>query len=286
MTSHRNIPCSLLAAMLATSSGCAWIVGLDDHHLDTSPSDASVLDATEEDVSVDQDASDASHEDSSADAPGDQVQEEAADAHDASDAPDAPDGEAAASITKDFPIQADEDDGMWTQCSQALSDERLYYSSTEHTINVSQDQEDECAGLRFDLSEIPKGAHIVSATLTLTKVDAPLSDTDSIEVKVWDSANTPPFNDAHIEQAALHDPAGLWTGAAVQGWLPKTAAGQTTSPDLSTLVQHIVDLATWNDGGSHVALFLQRQAMVNTYVAFDDFSGMTPGVLHVTWQPQ
>jgi hypothetical protein len=296
MPSATRIPFGIApcVAMILSASfgGCAWIVGLEDHRLDPGAADAATVDAPA-DVSVDtgSDAQDASHEDASADVaidpPEEQPPEASDDVADSGDAQGEGDAEAAAPLTITATISADEDDGMWNMCTQSPSDERLRLSPSERVICVSDDADDQCAGLRFDLSAVPAGATIQSAILTLAKVNAPITAAETIQVKVWDSPSTPAFNDAHTEVAVEHDPgATIWTGGVVQDWHPDASAGPTSSPDLSLLVQRVVDLPSWGSPDTRVTFLLLRQSLPITYVCFaDSSSGVNAASLKIVYVP-
>jgi hypothetical protein len=285
----RYAACATVLCVLS-QGGCAWIVGLQDHHLDQSAPDASAADSPS-DVSTDPDVFDASQEDAPVDTAIDQNQEQTPeasdDAADAEDAQPEADVEAAAPVLITVNISADQDDATWIHCTQSPSDERLYISPTEHWVCVSDDADDECTGLRFDLSGVPAKATITSATLTVTKVSAPIYPENTIQVKVWDSTNTPQFDESHTELAVNHDPAAtVWGAGAVQDWHPQPLAGPTTSPDVKALVQHVVDLPSWGATGTYVTFLLQRQSIYNMFVCFADFSsGVNAASLTVTYQP-
>ena len=303
-------------AVFATIAGCAVIAGLDEHTLEGAPPDAAQ--DSPADTSADlTDGTESGNSEAGADSPVDVSQEPVPDASDDGaeagrdadsgeaspetdadasevevdaaeegvDAPEEPDSahDAGPQVVTDT-IWADEDDGMWIQCGGSPSDERLYYAAGDKGIFVSDDTDNECAGVRFHLS-IPKGAVIDSAIITLHLYDWSTSPGDTMRVRVFDSGSTPPFHDNHTEPAVQHDPAGVWS-SSVDGWEPGATGGPVKSPDLSTLVQHVIGLPSWESDGAQgtIAFLITPQSMYNTYVGFEDSaSGTNPPSISVTY---
>src|SRR5262245_3230402 len=130
-------------------------------------------------------------------------------------------------------IQTDADDAMWMNSVTAPSDERLSYLPTDKADYISNDQDQESAGLRFSL-DVPPGATIVSAVLTIEFIGGDYTAADEFRVRVWDSSSVPAFNDAHTELPPMHDPAGLAV-LEVTGWTLPATSPVSTSHDVSPL---------------------------------------------------
>lgn len=280
-------PGSRLVALLAAAIGlaaCARIAGLEDHHLEQPGSDASIdaaaeagADAADGDSAVGDsaDASEAAID--VADVTAEEPSEAGGDV-----APEAqPD---AATHKSKAVIAADADDAMWTGCTAGPTDERLYADPGDRSIMVSDDEDDECAGLRFTL-DIPAGAKLASARLTLSRSSGDILEDHTLLVRAWNSSSVPPFDDSHSEVAAQHDPGGL-LGVSVGGWKPGTVNGPVTTPDLAVLLQAVVDRSDWAIDDQHrtIGLLLVKEQMAAQWVGFGDSSGaLAPASLEYEW---
>lgn len=264
---------ALVAAVLAAAA-CARIAGLEEHHLEQPGQDAAFeaaaeagADAGDEDSAL-VDASDVAVD--VADVSSEEPWDAAADT-----APEAPPDAAPAKRTAT--LQWNTDDALWIGCNTEPSDEKLFFEPGNRAIFVSDDEDEQCAGLRFRLEDVPAGAKIVSARLNLVRTSGDILPEDTLLVRVWDSSSVPPFDDSHTEIAASHDPAGLRTDS-VGGWKPGTVDGPVSTPDLSALLQAIVDRADWASDDQHryIGLLLLPEAMPIRWIGFADSSGALP----------
>jgi hypothetical protein len=183
----------------------------------------------------------------------------------------------------DIDIVADSDDAMWNGCPLASADERLAYGSNEPFLFVGNDQDLQCAAFRFSAA-VPPGSTIQAAALRLTRSGGDNLATDTLQIRAWDSVNVPPFDPAHTETAAQHDPAGV-LDTAILDWEPGAVDGTVVTPDLTVLVQAVVDRPDW-ELNKTIGLMLLAQEMPDRYVGFLDSSG--PGDaprLEITFLP-
>ncbi|HET9957299.1 MAG TPA: hypothetical protein VFQ61_22530 [Polyangiaceae bacterium] len=159
-------------------------------------------------------------------------------------------------------VEDNRDDCLWV----GDSDERLVYSDHEWHIEVGADEERARAGLRFEV-KIPQGSRIESAILRLSRVSGTASAVDTMQVHVYDSSDVPEFADAHVHGPEGHVDAGLYA-QPVRGMPAGLANGFTESPDLSPLIQHVVDRPDW-EGEGHIGFVLSALSM-QTWVGYAD----------------
>ncbi|HMJ12628.1 MAG TPA: hypothetical protein VK524_14495 [Polyangiaceae bacterium] len=185
--------------------------------------------------------------------------------------------EAAAPVRLNLEIENDADDATWI----GGADERLAYGEGNRFIEVGADSEFGRAGLRFKLP-IAKGSTIHSATLRVRRVDGTAQQDETMLVQVWDTANLEPFSEDHAHLPRDHAPAGLWP-SLVNGFLAGTNGSILESPDLTTLVQHLVDRPDWEMDGA--IGFQLAPDTVQTWLALADSSGGESASLQVSFTP-
>jgi len=142
-------------------------------------------------------------------------------------------------------------------------------------LEVGNDADPEFIGLRFHLP-LPKGVTIQAATLTLQRFPLVFADfpgnataSESMKVQVFDSAQVPAF--MHIVETKHTDRGAIWP-TAVNGFQVGATGQNTTSPNLSALVQHVIDRAEWSSGASVVFLLSVDTIKSGSYADFTDFS--------------
>ncbi len=231
---------------------------------------------------------------------------DAAEAPDATEAPDAKEAPDAAELsdaahtgdaagpgisTVVLAIQSDQDDALWRNASGGL-EELLHFSEAAHgsagyTIEVGTDGEECRAGLRFALPLEP-GSTILEATLRLSRV-GPQSNADrgsTLRVAVYETASMGPFDHAHVHQdPAEHVSAGVWAGGSVGGFHVGLSDASTQSPDVSSLVQHVVDRPDWRKGGYIGFLLSPDDMSPGEYAQFrDSFAQADPPTLTLSFR--
>ncbi len=111
---------------------------------------------------------------------------------------------------------------------------------------------EQLVGLRFVDLNIPQGATINSVSIQLT---ATSTDVGTLIVPVFGqlSSDTVSFADeAPISTRPLTTASVDWN---VDPWFPGDSGANTTTPDLSTIVQEIVDQNDWSSGNSMAFIF-------------------------------
>ncbi|HEX7004457.1 MAG TPA: hypothetical protein VF168_09760 [Trueperaceae bacterium] len=110
-------------------------------------------------------------------------------------------------------------------------------------------------GLRFTDLAIPPGAQIERAVVEFT-ADAANSGAVTVTVRAQDAVETEPFIQDRDGQGSF-DLTGRAASAEGQVWSPEawTAGESYTTPDISGLLQGVVDKDGWEAGGSVVLLF-------------------------------
>jgi hypothetical protein len=194
-------------------------------------------------------------------------------------------------ITLNVTIATDEDDGVWALIhGQGPLAELTHYTLLEHqatgdTVEVSTDIWVSRTGLRFQLP-LARGARIITATLTLTRVgeENGARPSDTMLARVFESDNVAPFNNTHQHAApADHAAEGLWA-QSVGGFLLGSSGGRTTSPDLSALVQHVIDRPGWTPN-AYVGFVLSPDLMPpGTWAEYADSFGGPAAVLSLSYR--
>jgi hypothetical protein len=171
-------------------------------------------------------------------------------------------------ITLTLTIVNDQDDATWIN----TTDERLHYDMDSLYLEVGGDTEAGKAGLRFELP-VPPGSTINSAIIELHRTIGDALADESMKVQVFDSANVPPFDDAHTHGPEGHGAGGLWPTVVGPIWVGENGKAVQTS-ELKTLVQHVVDRPDWASGAA-IGFVFSAQVMGVRWVDFADSSLMT-----------
>ncbi len=133
-----------------------------------------------------------------------------------------------------------------TPCTFSATDNEVYLGECIGGGNIT-------SGFRFNNVQIPSGAHIDSAYITFT-VDGPYSVPVNVRIYGDNTANSQTFSDSN--PPSNRPP----TGDSVAWNIPSTdvwSLGETrNTPDLSQVIQDIVDPGTgWNAGNSLSLIF-------------------------------
>jgi hypothetical protein len=122
---------------------------------------------------------------------------------------------------------------------------------------------DQRVGLRFPNVQIPRGAYISSASIEF-EVDETNSGATNLTIRAQDSDNAPAFSTAayNVSNRTLTNAVVAWTPAA---WNTVNVKQQT--PDLTALVQAIVNRSGWSSGNS--LLFVINGSGQRTAKAYD-----------------
>jgi hypothetical protein len=167
-------------------------------------------------------------------------------------------------------------------CTWIGNEERLQFSATEAALEVGTDAEMGRVGLRFSLP-IAAGARIVSAILRVYRVAGDSAAGDTLAIQVFDAATVSPFDPSHMHAPAAHAGGGLW-GTSVGG-IPVGKAKQfTQTPDLSALVQHVLDKPDWSHGNA-IGFVLAPESMSGWASYSDSASGVGVASLRLSYVP-
>jgi hypothetical protein len=175
-------------------------------------------------------------------------------------------------------IQNDADDGVWLDGTT----ERTHHGADLFTLEVGADSEAARTGLIFRLP-VPPRSVINSARVTLHRVDGDAGPSDTMLVEVWDSCHVDPFNDAHVHTPDQHVPGGFWS-TAVTGFAVGANGSDIVSPDLASLVQHVVDKPDWTAGAT-VGVFLAPATMQGWVMVADSSAGTGAASLQLSHTP-
>jgi hypothetical protein len=175
-------------------------------------------------------------------------------------------------------ILHDADDATWINGS----DERLYYGADNLNDEVGSDAEMGRIGLRFTLP-VPAGATVTSARLKLFRVDGDAAESATIRVQVYDAVNVAPFDDLHTHSAAMHAPEGVWP-VTVGGFAVGAAGSTVESPDLSMLLQHVIELPEWSPESS-IGLVISPDDLQGWAAFADSAAGNASASLRVVYTP-
>ncbi len=129
-----------------------------------------------------------------------------------------------------------------------------YPSSATFEIGHDAGQEDQLVGLRFTNVQVPKDATIVSAELEFTAREAHSAVGFTWRIRGQDIGNAPIFTSASYNASDRTSTGAARTSAEVQ-WAdpdPWSIDSLYTSPDVSAIVQEIVNRADWVSGNALV----------------------------------
>lgn len=165
-------------------------------------------------------------------------------------------------------VAASSDDAQETTGTVTLTGTTLNANSANQT-----------SGLRFLNVTIPPGSTITAATLTLNLINATYDDPD---VTITAEANISP---ATFTTAASDISSRTDTTASVNWNANNIGLGQKPTPDLSTLVQEVINLSGWASGNA-MAFFIKGNNVDSTlrWTAFDEGTD-PPAELAVTYTP-
>lgn len=137
-------------------------------------------------------------------------------------------------------LASDTDDATWVGNTSPPDREVLSVDNGGVFVEVGQGGDHGTAGLRFALP-LPPGARVLDARLELQRLTGGARETTTMQVAVWQSIDVPPFDPGHTHPPEFHAAGGL--SASIGGWQARW--DPTTSPDLSSLIQPLVDRPDW-----------------------------------------
>ncbi len=125
-----------------------------------------------------------------------------------------------------------------------------YFNSSDLEFVNDVNRGDQIVGLRFNFVGIPQGSIITGASLRFT-ADETQDETTSLLIKAQAVDNAPSFNstDYDLSTRPLGSASVSWTPNA---WTVGENGANQTSPDLSTLVQEVIDRPGYSSNSSIV----------------------------------
>ncbi|MEN0047155.1 MAG: LamG-like jellyroll fold domain-containing protein [Bacteroidota bacterium] len=147
-------------------------------------------------------------------------------------------------------------------------------SSTSSDLELVRDGVDQTVGLRYTNVQIPANATITRAYIQFT-VDESDSEPTSLVLAGEASSNSAPFSAAPftVSSRSLTSSRVAWDN--IPAWSTAGEAGTSQrTPDLSTIVQEVVDIADWNSGNAMT--FIITGTGSRTAVSFDDNPNAAP----------
>jgi hypothetical protein len=108
------------------------------------------------------------------------------------------------------------------------------------------------AGLRFHNVEIPQGALIRSATLKICSYSVGLTGQFDGVLYAEDIDNSTDFNTTRLSKRTKTQASRAWAWDAASPW---TADTWYESPDITNLVQEVVDRTGWSSGNAMTLIY-------------------------------
>ncbi|EDN70297.1 type IV pilin biogenesis protein [Beggiatoa sp. PS] len=135
----------------------------------------------------------------------------------------------------------------------------------EEEIEEDPEDDKQYVGLRFESVDIPQGAKIVRANIEFTSsTDA--STTTVLSVKIEDTANAASFTevDGDISNRSTTSKEVIWKPTSwKEGVTYTTPVSTSTTPDLSVLLQDIVNKSDWCGGQGGLAFIISASGGAN-----------------------
>lgn len=155
------------------------------------------------------------------------------------------------------------------------------YSSSDLEL-VKGDGYEQIIGLRFENITIPPGSTITNAYIEFTADDddGPGSGTTNLVFYGQDFSNPPDFDSGTISGRAKTSASEPWTN--VPSW---TAGVEYQSPDLTGIVQEIIELPSWHSGYAMVFIITGSDPAASGYrraLSYNDDPARAP-LLHIEY---
>jgi len=110
-------------------------------------------------------------------------------------------------------------------------------------------------GLRFSDVQIPKGSQIVAAQVQFTAAPGSTLGALTVRITAEATANAAPFTTAPASLAALPSTANAVQWQLTNPWNTGDAGADQGTPDLTTVLQEVVNQPQWAPGNALVVLF-------------------------------
>ncbi len=133
------------------------------------------------------------------------------------------------------------------------SDGDMYLDSSD--LELVNDGTDQIVGIRFQSISIPQGSTITNAYIVFT-VDEESSESTSLTIWGQKQSHTSIFSNSEndISSRPKTSASVVWNDIPTWGTVDEEGVAQQT-PDLSTILQEIIDQPAWNGGNAVVFIF-------------------------------
>ena len=161
---------------------------------------------------------------------------------------------------------------------QRISDNIVDLDSTDIEIGIDPTSNgDQIEGLRFNNLDIPQGATVTSSYI---EFETDETDSEATSVTIWaqDSDNASTFSSAASDISNRPTTASSVAWNNIPAW--NTVSEKHNTPDISFLVQEVVDRSGWNSGNSMA--FIISGTGQRTAESWDGESA-NAALLHVEW---
>lgn len=135
------------------------------------------------------------------------------------------------------------------------------------------------SGVQFVLP-IPRGVAITHAEIVFTGT-GDSAGSPTIEMRSYATGNSPAFNNDHSHDLTVHET----PGAAIVAWSPPFFSRDVeyVSPDVSALVQEVIDRDDWNPGQRFGVVLTDASAGTSDWRGYFNRQSGFPPRIRVTW---
>jgi hypothetical protein len=133
---------------------------------------------------------------------------------------------------------------------EEFQDGTLYTDSSDLEITLEDASTNQLIGLRFTDISIPKGATVTGAYIQFSVDEAKTIDPFNVDIYAEASSDSAPFANSNLVSSRIMSGAFVnWSDIPAWSTVHETGKNQQT-PDLTALVQEIVDMEGWAEGNA------------------------------------
>lgn len=187
-------------------------------------------------------------------------------------------------ITAVYAVPSDDRDALSLTEGSGMNVKVSGYNATEKTMFVSNDSENETAGMQFQL-DIPANAIIQSASIQVQAGGSQsTTSTGSLAINRYEAGTLPAFSDGPFGDLINFNSLAL---SPTVYWQPGTAwslGSMHATPDLSGLVQSFIQRADYQPSSFIGFVVSEGTVPYGKYYGWNDYSaGTAPATLTVTY---
>ncbi len=149
----------------------------------------------------------------------------------------------------------------------------MYSTSSDMELVNDGGRGDQTVGLRFTNIQVPAGATVTNAYIQFTK-DGNTTGTTNLSIRAQDIADAPSISGSDYYFTTGINMTSTQVNWSPPNWNNGTSAENQRTPDLSPLVQHLVDSAGFQSGNS--MLFLIQGTGQRRAFSYDDTPSLSP----------